>query len=92
MQTTLQKLGVDTDLTFPRIRELRGKYEMTYGDLANAFGAKYHTTAKKRLEAGDFTIGEMVSLTDFFNSKGESETIQSLFFNWIFTSVNNCGL
>lgn len=81
--TPLQVLGVKTIITFPRIRELRGKYSITNQVLAIAIGAKSHQTIIKRFRDGDFTISEMRMLVLFFNSKGESETEHSLFFEWL---------
>jgi len=87
MTTILQKLEITTQVTFPRLRELRGKYQITYDAMAKAMGANKQQTAIKRMRDGDFTIDEMVAIRDFFNAMGETETITSLFFDWLSTNV-----
>ena len=80
----LQKLGLpQSTITFPRLRELRGKYGYTYETLTNVIGIKSHASFLRKFENGNFTIPEMNILTDHFNKLGENETVQSLFLDWI---------
>lgn len=70
-------------ITFPRLRELRGKHKITYEKLSKVIGAKAHTTALVKVESGNFTLVEMIRVVEFFNSLGESETVESIFVSWI---------
>lgn len=80
----IQKLGTtNATIPFPRLRELKGKHRITFQKLSEIMGVKSHQTAFKKLNDGSFTIYDMVIITEFFNSLGETETVNSLFFSWI---------
>lgn len=70
-------------ITFPRLRELKGKHRVTYEKLSNVIGSKAHSTAKIKIDSGHFHLVEMICIVDFFNALGESETVESLFVSWI---------
>ena len=75
-------------ITFPRLRELRGKYGLTNLEISNILGLKTHTAYMSKISGCRFLFSDMVKLTKYFNSLGESETVQSLFFDWYFSNEN----
>jgi len=78
-----EELGLPDDtITFPRIRELKGKHHLTFEQIARGLGVKQIGTAHKRYENGMYTFAEMVRLVKFFNALGEEENLQTLFGEW----------
>jgi len=75
-------MGAET-ITFPRIRELKGKHHLTFEQIARGLGVKQTGTAHKRFDNGMYTFVEMVRLVRYFNELGENENLQSLFGEWV---------
>jgi transcriptional regulator with XRE-family HTH domain len=79
-----EDLGLKHDtITFPRIRELKGKHHLTFEQMAEGMGVKTLGTAHRRFENGMYTFSEMIRLTKFFNALGENENLQTLFGEWV---------
>ena len=73
--------------TFPELRALMAKHGMNQEKMGALIGNTYLTFGKKLNGHAEFSFNDMVAIKDFFQSKGESITIDELFFDWNFTKV-----
>jgi hypothetical protein len=70
--------------TFPVLRGLMAKHKgITYEQMGEVIGNVDRTFSKKINGLADFTFSDMWKIKDFFNAKGESLTIENIFFDWI---------
>jgi DNA-binding XRE family transcriptional regulator len=70
--------------TFPVLRGLMAKHKnLSQEQMGQVIGTTYGTFGKKLNGHIDFTFTEMWKIRDFFNAKGESLTIENIFFDWI---------
>jgi pyruvate-formate lyase len=74
--------------TFPELRGIMAKYGMNNSKMGKLINNTYQTFGKKLDYESDFRLSEMVKIRDFFISKGEEITMETLFFTWMFTIVN----
>jgi hypothetical protein len=74
-------------VTFPELRALMAKYGMNQEKMGELTGNTYITFGKKLNKHSEFTYNEMIETKKFFESKGEVISIDTLFFDWIFTKV-----
>jgi hypothetical protein len=70
-------------ITFPEVRALKAKHGLTDTDLGKVIGNTYSTFSKKMRRKYDFSLGDMLKITNFFIGKGEKVDPQMLFFDWI---------
>ena len=73
-------------ITFPKLRELMGKYSLYLSDMGDVIGHNYVTFRRKLDNETDFNLTEILQIRDFFIAKGENPetlTLESLFFAWI---------
>ncbi len=74
-------------ITYPEIRKLKGKYRMSDSDFAKITGDKCYQTFTRKLDCeSEFTSSDKVNIYYHFRNLGEDVTIQSLFFDWIFSN------
>ena len=74
------------EITFPKLREMMGKYSLSLSDMGEAVGHTYPTFRKKLNNETDFSLTEILQIRDFFIAKGENPdtlTIEILFFAWL---------
>ena len=57
------------------------KYGLTIADLAKELDLSVASTANKINGKVDFTLSEARKIVKFFNAKGETHTVESIFFN-----------
>jgi hypothetical protein len=76
----------DIESTFPEIRALKGKYQMSLADLGNIVNNTYQTFNRKLIGKSEFGQFDMIKITKYFNSKGENVTIHKLFFDWLYSN------
>jgi hypothetical protein len=77
----------DDVITFPEIRKLKGKYRMSDSDFADITGDKCYQTFTSKLNGeSEFRGSDMVNICRYFQERGENVTVQSLFFDWIFSN------
>jgi hypothetical protein len=77
------------DVTFPEIRALKAKYGLTDDDIGEIIGNTSVTISKKMRLVYDFSLSEMITLSNYFISKGEKEgdaNVQTLFCDWIISN------
>ena len=73
--------------TFPELRALMAKHGMNQEKMGELIGNTYLTFGKKLNGHAEFSFNDMVSIKDYFQAKGDSITIDDLFFAWNFTKV-----
>ena len=73
--------------TFPELRALMAKHGMNQEKMGELIGNTYLTFGKKLNGHAEFSFNDMVAVKDYFQAKGESITIDDLFFAWNFTKV-----
>lgn len=76
-------------VTFPELRALMAKYGMKQEDMGELIGNTYLTFGRKLNGHAEFSYNDMTTIFDFFKSKDEPVTMDSLFFAWAFTKVKN---
>jgi hypothetical protein len=73
-------------ITYPEIRKLKGKYLLSDSDFAKITGDKCYQTFKSKLNGkSEFTGSDKVNIYLYFKNLGEDVSIQSLFFDWVFS-------
>lgn len=77
--------------TFPELRALMAKYGMNQEKMGELISNTYLTFGKKLNGHSEFTFYDMSDIVDFFREKGESVTVDALFFAWNFTKVKQGG-
>ncbi len=75
-------------VTFPELRALMAKHGLNQERMGELIGNTYVTFGKKLNGNSEFTFNDMIVIKDYFLSKGETVTIDALFFNWKFAKVN----
>ena len=75
-------------VTFPNLRALMAKHGMNIGKMSEVIGNNYATFSRKLNGVSEFTFSDMLAIKDLFSSRGESVTIEYIFFDWQFTIVN----
>lgn len=75
------------EITYPRLRELKGKHKLTNETLSNVIGMSAPSSFLSKIEKCKFSFDEIVALTNYFIGLGEDVSVQSLFFDWKFTVV-----
>lgn len=75
-------------ITFPELRALMAKHNETQNDMAKLIGNTYQTFGKKLNCKSEFTYDDMIVIWEHFADKGESITMDRLFFDWRFAKAN----
>lgn len=75
--------------TFPELRGIMAKYGLTNSQMAEVIGNTYQTFGNKLKLESDFSYSDMLKIWEFFKNRGETISIDSLFFKWKFTIVNS---
>jgi hypothetical protein len=79
-------------VTFPELRALMAKYGVTYTTIGEIIENTYQTVSKKFNEnTAEFSLTDMHKIKAYFIQLGEPKdttTVDKLFFEWKFTSVN----
>ena len=73
--------------TFPELRAVMAKHGMTQQKMGDLTGTTYITFGKKLNGHSEFSYPDMLTIKKFFEEKGESASVDALFFDWNFTKV-----
>ena len=74
--------------TFPELRAMMAKHGLDHTEMGELIGNTRLTFGKKLRGESEFTFYDMVKIKNYFQEQGEAVSIDSLFFNWNFTKVN----
>jgi len=74
--------------TFPELRAMMAKHGLGQKEMGELIGNTYLTFGKKLRGENEFTFYDMLKIKNYFQEKGEGVSIDSLFFDWNFTKVN----
>ena len=78
---------LDAAVKFPELRGLMAKHGMNHEKMAILISTTSRTFGNKINGYNEFTFDEMAQIKKFFESRGETISIDDLFFAWAFTEV-----
>ncbi len=78
---------METAVKFPELRGLMAKHGVNQEQMGALIGATSRTFSNKINGHNEFTFAEMSYIKKFFEARGETITIDDLFFTWSFTEV-----
>ena len=70
-----------TGVTYPELRALMAKHGLNYSNMAELTGTSINSFGNKINGKHDFSIKDMVTIKRFFAEKGESVTVDFIFFD-----------
>jgi DNA-binding XRE family transcriptional regulator len=75
--------------SFPDLRGLLAKYNMTFADLAKVIGKSESSINLKMNNTVGFSLAECKAILNYFKNRGEKEvSADKIFFDWMSTIVD----
>lgn len=82
MKNRIHRHNIEGSVTFPQLRGLMAKHDVSFDALADVMGARSARTVEDRLASCKISVEDMIRLLSFFKSLGEPVTSDALFSDW----------